>query len=57
MNEKQKKEYVAPHVEITFVIMEEGIAAGSARVLPTNINEEVLEEWEVSPEDKRPIVW
>jgi hypothetical protein len=37
MKEKtQKSEYVSPDMKVFFVEMEQGIAAGSARVVPPN---------------------
>ncbi|MDE5430987.1 hypothetical protein KRE40_02070 [Elizabethkingia meningoseptica] len=57
MNKKQKKEYKAPKLELTLVKMEEGIANGSARVVPTDINQKVYEQWDTNPEDTRPVNW
>ncbi|HFK5571636.1 TPA: hypothetical protein ACG0AO_003465 [Elizabethkingia meningoseptica] len=57
MNEIQKKEYVAPQFELNVVKMEEGIATGSAKVVPTNTSGEVYEQWDTNPQDTRPIDW
>ncbi|MCT4139116.1 hypothetical protein [Elizabethkingia anophelis] len=40
------KEYIAPSIEITYVEMEQGIAAASATVIPTNVNGDVSQQWE-----------
>ncbi len=57
MNKIQKKEYVAPQFELNVVKMEEGIANGSAKVVPTDINQKVYEQWETNPEDKQDVIW
>lgn len=44
MTKDEKKEaYVPPIIEVTFVEMEHGIAAGSAQVTP---NQQPNEQWE-----------
>ncbi|WP_407481825.1 hypothetical protein [Elizabethkingia meningoseptica] len=57
MNETQKKEYTTPKLELTIITMEEGIANGSARVVPTDINQKVYEQWDTNPEDKHDVNW
>ncbi|MDE5490996.1 hypothetical protein [Elizabethkingia meningoseptica] len=57
MSKKQKKEYTPPKMELTLVKMEEGIANGSAKVVPTDINQKVYEQWETNPEDKQDVIW
>ncbi|WP_407481827.1 hypothetical protein [Elizabethkingia meningoseptica] len=57
MNETQKKEYTAPQMEVTLINMEEGVAAGSARVVPTDLNDKVYEQWDTNTEDTRPFDW
>ncbi|MCL1674474.1 hypothetical protein [Elizabethkingia meningoseptica] len=57
MSKKQKKEYTPPKLELTLVKMEEGIANGSAKVVPTDINQKVYEQWETNPEDKQDVIW
>ncbi|WP_407500697.1 hypothetical protein [Elizabethkingia anophelis] len=42
----QKKEYVPPKVKVTLIEMEQGIAAGSARVTPVSAGGQVEQEWE-----------
>ncbi|WP_336665135.1 hypothetical protein [Elizabethkingia meningoseptica] len=44
-------------MELTIIAMEEGIANGSARVVPTDINQKVYEQWDTTPEDKQDIDW
>ncbi|HFK5571596.1 hypothetical protein [Elizabethkingia meningoseptica] len=57
MNETQKKEYTAPQLEINFVGMEESIAAGSANIVPTDLNQQVYEQWDTKPEVTEEIIW
>lgn len=42
----QKKEYVPPKVSVILIEMEQGIAAGSARVTPVSATSQVEQEWE-----------
>ncbi|WP_302054827.1 hypothetical protein [Elizabethkingia anophelis] len=37
--------------------MENGIATGSAKVLPSNSDNQVQEEWTTDPDDNRTIEW
>ncbi|AQX06239.1 hypothetical protein KRE40_10945 [Elizabethkingia meningoseptica] len=55
--ETLKQEYYAPEFQVQLLKMEEGIAAGSARVTPTNTTGEVKEEWTVGDDDNRTIEW
>ncbi|KUG12585.1 hypothetical protein BEI02_02410 [Elizabethkingia sp. HvH-WGS333] len=42
----EKKPYMAPILEVTIIRMEQGIAAGSATVRPTDpLNSRAKEEW------------
>ncbi len=54
---KHKKEYTAPQLEINFVGMEESIAAGSANIVPTDLNQQVYEQWDTKPEVTEEIIW
>lgn len=51
-----KKEYKPPVLKISFIEMEEGIAAGSAITTPSNDNGQVKEELETE-DDSRPFEW
>lgn len=43
---QKKRAYIAPTLEVTLIRMEQGIAAGSASVRPTNpLNNPIREEW------------
>ncbi|AQX06410.1 hypothetical protein KRE40_09980 [Elizabethkingia meningoseptica] len=57
MNNFQKEEYRSPRLETSLVEMEQGVAAGSARVLPPNSVGDVKEEWVVGDDDNRTIEW
>ncbi|MDV4042186.1 hypothetical protein CMT37_05010 [Elizabethkingia anophelis] len=48
-NEISKREYIAPSIEVTFIEMEYGIAAGSATLDPGNLgspNTPQTEDWQ-----------
>ncbi|HFK5566101.1 TPA: hypothetical protein ACG0AB_001584 [Elizabethkingia anophelis] len=53
----QKSEYVSPDIRVFVVEMEQGIAAGSARVVPPNNGGVVQEEWIQGDDDNRTIEW
>jgi len=57
MNDLKKQEYITPRVSLLLMEMEQGIAAGSARVLPQNSGGQVQEEWTTDPDDNRTIEW
>ncbi|CAI9678830.1 hypothetical protein HZQ11_10480 [Elizabethkingia anophelis] len=57
MNDLKKLEYVTPKVCSFLIEMEQGIATGSARVLPPNSGGQVQEEWTQDPDDNRTIEW
>lgn len=57
MKKDSKKEYETPTIGVVHLEMEQGIAAGSAVVRPTDVNNEVFEEWQVDPDDERIINW
>ncbi|MCT3919065.1 hypothetical protein HZP98_05205 [Elizabethkingia anophelis] len=43
---QKKKPYMTPALEVTIIEMEQGIAAGSASVRPTDsLNSPIREEW------------
>lgn len=54
---KERKKYKRPSVQIEWVELEEGLAAGSAVIQPQDLNNQVQEEWEVDPDDNRTIQW
>ncbi|MCL1665740.1 hypothetical protein M2T82_08805 [Elizabethkingia ursingii] len=57
MNDLKKLEYITPRVSSFLMEMEQGIATGSARVLPPNSGGQVQEEWTTDPDDNRTIEW
>ncbi|TYO88066.1 hypothetical protein LX74_03428 [Elizabethkingia miricola] len=57
MNDFEKQEYITPRVGSFLIEMEQGIATGSARVLPPNSGGQVQEEWTQDPDDNRTIEW
>ena len=57
IKENLKQEYSAPALDVLWLEMELGIAAGSAKVLPPNSGGQVQEEWTQDPDDNRTIEW
>ncbi|AQX51235.1 MULTISPECIES: hypothetical protein [Elizabethkingia] len=57
IKENLKQEYSAPALDVLWLEMEQGIAAGSARVVPPNSGGQVQEEWTQDPDDNRTIEW
>ncbi|AJW62488.1 hypothetical protein VO54_01002 [Elizabethkingia miricola] len=57
IKENFKQEYSAPALDVLWLEMEQGIAAGSAKVLPPNSGSQVQEEWTQYPDDNRTIEW
>ncbi|WP_222931650.1 hypothetical protein, partial [Elizabethkingia miricola] len=57
MSNFQKEEYVSPEFETSLVEVEEGIATGSARVLPPDSGGNVQEQWDPDTDDGRTIEW
>ena len=54
---EKKREYVPPHIEVSFVEMEQGIAAGSAMTRPGNGNDQITEEWEFEQDVEEDMEW
>ena len=57
MKKDTRKVYESPTIEVIHLEMEQGIAAGSAVVRPHDVNNEIVEEWQVDPDDSRVIDW
>ncbi|MDE5430985.1 hypothetical protein KRE40_02080 [Elizabethkingia meningoseptica] len=57
MTQTTKKDYTAPNLELVLVKMEESVAAGSANIIPTDLNQQAYEQWETNPEETRPVNW
>ncbi|AIL45523.1 hypothetical protein HZP84_02435 [Elizabethkingia anophelis] len=57
IKENLKQEYSAPALDVLWLEMEQGIAAGSAKVVPPNSGGQVQEEWTQDPDDNRTIEW
>lgn len=56
--EKQLREYTTPKIEVTFIEMETGIAAGSGTALPANSTTPKTETWDNSDiTNDTPIYW
>jgi hypothetical protein len=57
--EKQdcRKNYVPPTLSLSLIEMENGIAAGSAKVIPPDSGGKVQEEWQNGTDDNRTIDW
>ncbi len=49
---KKKNVYRSPKLEVYKIQLEQGIAVGSARVRPQNLNNQIFEEWEVEEETR-----
>ncbi|HIB8181753.1 TPA: hypothetical protein ACWX1I_003164 [Elizabethkingia anophelis] len=63
-NNKQKKEinsckqeYIPPVLDVIWIEMEQGIAAGSAKTSPTDIKNEIKEDWEDGSNVDRTMDW
>lgn len=57
IKENLKQEYSAPALDVLWLEMEQGIAAGLAKVVPPNSGGQVQEEWTQDPDDNRTIEW
>lgn len=57
IKENLKQEYSAPALDVLWLEMEQGIAAGSAKVVPPNSGGQVQEEWTQDSDDNRTIEW
>lgn len=54
---KELLPYKSPIMDMLYLELEQGIATGSATVVPTDSNGIVQEEWQVDPDDNRTINW
>ncbi len=52
-----RKNYVPPTLSLSLIEMENGIAAGSAKVIPPDNGGKVQEEWQNGTDDNRTIDW
>ncbi|WP_260264136.1 hypothetical protein [Elizabethkingia ursingii] len=52
-----KREYLAPMIEVEFLEIEQGIAAGSAPTIPPNMGGKVNQEWETIPDETHEVEW
>ncbi|PUB34426.1 hypothetical protein C8J95_10290 [Elizabethkingia sp. YR214] len=52
-----RENYASPTLSFSFIEMENGIAAGSAKVIPPDASGKVQEEWENGTDDNRTIDW
>ena len=53
----KKGYYMSPNVESITLSLEQGIAAGSATVVPQNSSSEVLQEWDIGTDRETNINW
>ncbi|OPC04876.1 hypothetical protein BAS09_04100 [Elizabethkingia ursingii] len=52
-----KKEYLPPSIEVDVIELEQGIAAGSAVVVPTTVNGDVSQEWDTDTDTTGTYNW
>lgn len=52
-----RENYIPPTLSLSFIEMENGIAAGSAKVIPPDSGGKVQEEWDNGTDDNRTIDW
>jgi hypothetical protein len=53
----KKADYESPSLTVIVLKMEQGIAAGSAAVVSSNTNGQVLETWETGTDREGDIPW
>lgn len=56
-NTSGRRRYVSPDIQVINLELEHSIAAGSAEVTPTNMDNTIIEEWEVDTDDTRTLEW
>ncbi|MDV3548109.1 hypothetical protein CMU66_16640 [Elizabethkingia anophelis] len=52
-----RMDYLPPRIEVEFLEIEQGIAAGSAYTIPPNINGKVQDEWENNNDEIHDVEW
>ncbi|MCT3649000.1 hypothetical protein HZQ44_13515 [Elizabethkingia anophelis] len=52
-----KMDYLPPRIEVEFLEIEQGIAAGSAYTVPPNMNGQVKDEWEIKDDEIHDVEW
>ena len=52
-----RKNYTSPTLSLSFIEMENGIAAGSAKVIPPDAGGKVQEEWQTELMINRTLDW
>ncbi len=50
-------DYLPPKIEVEFLEIEQGIAAGSAYTVPPNMNGQVKDEWEIKDDEIHDVEW
>ncbi|OPC66440.1 hypothetical protein BAY13_17035 [Elizabethkingia bruuniana] len=53
----EKLNYVSPVIKVEMVELESSISAGSARIIPSDTQGEIKEEWDVTTDETRPVDW
>lgn len=57
LSKSKKRAYAPPSVQSFIIEMEQGIAAGSAAVVPPNSSAEILEEWDLGTDRGQNVNW
>lgn len=57
LSKPKKRVYSPPSMESFIIEMEQGIASGSAAVVPPNSSAEVLEEWDLGTDREQNVNW
>ncbi|MNE08891.1 hypothetical protein D3C87_1213910 [compost metagenome] len=52
-----RRVYQPPKVEVIFLEMEQGIAAGSAAINPSNQTGDILDEWDTGTDRNTDLNW
>ncbi|HAY3506806.1 TPA: hypothetical protein JRX33_003715 [Elizabethkingia anophelis] len=52
-----KMDYLPPRIEVEFLEIEQGIAAGSATTISPNMGGKVNQEWETIPDETHEVEW
>ncbi|MDR0264768.1 MAG: hypothetical protein LBJ04_16235 [Sphingobacterium sp.] len=54
-NEKQR--YISPEIKAEVIVLEQGIAAGSANVNPQDSNGDVKDTWTTDADNNQTVKW
>ena len=56
-NESLKKDYQCPKINIVDIEMEDCISAASATIVPTNVSNQVQEDWNTGTDETNNVPW